>query len=254
MRLVVSGLPVGVVDELLVQRLRDALRHAAVDLPFHQHVVQHGPAVVDGDVAHEPRLARLDVHLDDGDVTSETETSGRPARNQTPRPEPSPRSQVRPAQRRGRHARDAEPPIRHPHDVLGARLQAPRRLLPRLLDQRDARAAHSAAAELQRPRSRRARRPWPPAPVSDCTTRIAVHRHAEKPATPAARRRSRAPARSRWCRPAITIEPSASARASPNSVVLQHRRHLDVRAQVRCRAAAVSPRSRRARCSRRSSS
>ena len=45
-------LPVGVEEDLLVQRLRDALREAAVLLAGDEQRVEDAAAVVDGDVAH----------------------------------------------------------------------------------------------------------------------------------------------------------------------------------------------------------
>ncbi len=61
----------GVVDELLVQRLRRALRHSPLNLALHQHRVQDRAAVVDRDVPYELRLARLDVDLRHRDVAAE---------------------------------------------------------------------------------------------------------------------------------------------------------------------------------------
>jgi len=127
-----------------------------MDLPLNQHLVQYRPAVVNRDVAHQPRLARLDVHLDHRDVASkwkglivllEIDLCDKCGL----------RGKLRPAQRGRRHAGDTKAPIRHAHDVLSARLQPSRRLRPRLLNERDACAQHRAAAELQRARPRRPR-------------------------------------------------------------------------------------------------
>ena len=48
-----------VVDDLLQQRLADALRHAAVDLPAHQRRADDHPTVVDGDELHQLHFARV---------------------------------------------------------------------------------------------------------------------------------------------------------------------------------------------------
>ena len=57
-----------VVDRLLVQRLGDALRDAAVHLALHDHRVDHGAAVVDRHVLHDVGRAGLGVDLDHADV------------------------------------------------------------------------------------------------------------------------------------------------------------------------------------------
>ena len=57
-----------VVDGLLVERLRDALRDPAVHLPVDDRRVDHGADVVDRDVAEQARVARLGVDLDDREV------------------------------------------------------------------------------------------------------------------------------------------------------------------------------------------
>ena len=54
-----------VVDALLVERRRDALRDPAVHLPVDDQRVDDRADVVDRDVADEPRVARLGVDLDD---------------------------------------------------------------------------------------------------------------------------------------------------------------------------------------------
>ena len=64
---------VGVVDHLLVQRLADASGDATVLLALDQQRVQHGSAVVDGDVPHQGDLAGVLVDLDHGDVRTERE-------------------------------------------------------------------------------------------------------------------------------------------------------------------------------------
>ena len=60
--------PALVVDRLLVQRLGDALRDAAVDLPLDDLRVDDRAAVVDGDVLHDLGRAGLGVDLDHADV------------------------------------------------------------------------------------------------------------------------------------------------------------------------------------------
>ena len=67
------GLPSLVEADLLVERLADAGRDAAVLLPFDEQWVEHRAAVVDRDVADEADLAGLGVDLDDRDVGAEGE-------------------------------------------------------------------------------------------------------------------------------------------------------------------------------------
>src|SRR5207244_4394965 len=57
-------LPFLVVHELLVERIADAMRHAAMDLAFHDHWIDHPAAVVHHDVALDFDLRRLRVYLD----------------------------------------------------------------------------------------------------------------------------------------------------------------------------------------------
>ena len=64
----VIRLPVLVVDRFLVQRLGDPLGDAAVDLPVHDHRVDHVAAVVDRHVPQDLGLAGLRVDLDDTHV------------------------------------------------------------------------------------------------------------------------------------------------------------------------------------------
>ena len=68
-----QDLPVVVVDRLLVQRLRDRLRDAAVHLALDDHRVDDVAAVVDRGVALDRDLAGLAVDLDLGDVRAERE-------------------------------------------------------------------------------------------------------------------------------------------------------------------------------------
>ena len=62
-----------VVADLLEQRLRRALRDAAVDLALEQERVEHPAGVVARDLAQVAHLARLGVDLDHGDVAAEGE-------------------------------------------------------------------------------------------------------------------------------------------------------------------------------------
>ena len=62
-----------VVAHLLEQRLRRALRDAAVDLALEQERVEHPPGVVARDLAQVAHLAGLRVDLDHGDVAAEGE-------------------------------------------------------------------------------------------------------------------------------------------------------------------------------------
>ena len=57
-----------VVDRLLVERLRDPLRDAAVDLAVDDHRIDDLADVVDGDVAQQLNVAGLGVDLHDGGV------------------------------------------------------------------------------------------------------------------------------------------------------------------------------------------
>ena len=66
-------MPVLVVDELLPQRLRDALDDAAVLLAGDDQRVEDPAAVVDRDVAQRRDQAGLGVDLDDRDVGAERE-------------------------------------------------------------------------------------------------------------------------------------------------------------------------------------
>src|ERR1700736_2108257 len=58
----------GVVGYALVQRLADALRDAAVNLPRHQHWVDGDADVVDRGVAHHPADAGFRIDLDFADM------------------------------------------------------------------------------------------------------------------------------------------------------------------------------------------
>ena len=60
----VEQLPFLAVHELLVERIADAVRHAALDLAFHDHWIDHPAAVVHHDVALDFDLRRLRVYLD----------------------------------------------------------------------------------------------------------------------------------------------------------------------------------------------
>ncbi len=66
-------LAVGVEDDLLVQRLRDALGEPAVLLALDEQRVEDAPAVVDGDVPPRRDLAGLGVDLDHRHVRAERE-------------------------------------------------------------------------------------------------------------------------------------------------------------------------------------
>src|SRR5712691_1916015 len=57
-----------IVDRLLVQGLADALRNAALDLSFDDHVIDDPADVVAADDAREPDLAGLGVDLDFADL------------------------------------------------------------------------------------------------------------------------------------------------------------------------------------------
>src|SRR5216683_2771773 len=61
-------LSLGVVGHALVQRLSNALRDAAVDLPRHQHRIDGDADVVDRGVAHHTADAGLRIDLDFADM------------------------------------------------------------------------------------------------------------------------------------------------------------------------------------------
>ena len=61
---VTSCAAVAVVDRVLVERLADALRDAAVHLAVDDHRVEHLPEIVDHDVAVDRHLAGLGIDLD----------------------------------------------------------------------------------------------------------------------------------------------------------------------------------------------
>ena len=162
--------------------MRHALRNPAVNLPVHQHLVEHRPAVIDRDVAHQVRRSRLNVDLDNRDVTSEREglivlvEVGLGDQRHV-------RGQVRPAQRGRRDAFDAEAPVHELDDVFRARFQPPGRLLPRFVHEQNASRPHGAAADLQRPRTRRSTTSRDQACVRLHHADL-VHRHAEAFDTP----------------------------------------------------------------------
>ena len=68
MNVVVRGCAVVVVDEVLEQHAADALHHAAEDLAFDDHGVDHAAAVLRHDVALHLGDPRVGVDLDDADV------------------------------------------------------------------------------------------------------------------------------------------------------------------------------------------
>src|SRR5438445_13525806 len=61
---------VRVVHELFVQGLRGTLRNAAVNLSLDQRRIQDRPAIVDRDMADQPRIAGLDVDLNHRNVAA----------------------------------------------------------------------------------------------------------------------------------------------------------------------------------------
>ena len=78
MRLAGDRVAVVVVAHPLVQRLRDALRDAAVLLAGDEQRVDDPAAVVDRDVADQLDPSGVAVDLDDRDVRTERERSRRP--------------------------------------------------------------------------------------------------------------------------------------------------------------------------------
>ena len=71
-RVVVQGsgdeLAGGVIDDLLQQRLADALGHSTVDLPPHERRADDDPTVVNRDELHHLHFTRVGKDLDDRDV------------------------------------------------------------------------------------------------------------------------------------------------------------------------------------------
>ena len=61
----------GVVDVFLGERPADALRDAALHLPFHIGWIDGRSGVLDGGVAHHVDLAGFNVHVDVRDVNGE---------------------------------------------------------------------------------------------------------------------------------------------------------------------------------------
>ena len=55
-----------IVDDLLAQRLADALRQSAVDLPLHNHRVDQHAAIVNGVKGSQGNRAGLRIHDDHG--------------------------------------------------------------------------------------------------------------------------------------------------------------------------------------------
>ena len=68
MKVVVSGLPCVVVDEVLEERAADALHRAAGDLAFDDRRVDHHAAVLADDVAQQRDHAGVRIDLDRADV------------------------------------------------------------------------------------------------------------------------------------------------------------------------------------------
>src|SRR3989442_5624828 len=58
------ALPIYAFYELLVERVADAVRHAALDLSFDDHWIDQFAAVVDHDVALDFHHRRLGIHFD----------------------------------------------------------------------------------------------------------------------------------------------------------------------------------------------
>ena len=60
--------PVPGVDDFFQQRVRDALGHPALHLALDDHRIDEAAGVLDHDKAFDTHRARLDVHLDDGQM------------------------------------------------------------------------------------------------------------------------------------------------------------------------------------------
>ena len=66
----VTSWPLLVVDRGLHQRLAEALRERAMQLAFHDHVVEHVAAIVDRRIGDDRDVAGLRIDLDLGDVAA----------------------------------------------------------------------------------------------------------------------------------------------------------------------------------------
>ena len=160
---------VGVVADLLVQRLADARRHATVLLPLHEGGIDHPSAVVDRHVPQHPHPPRLRVDLHDAHVRAERE-GGRAlveveVRGESRQSVTSVGSlavlagrrpgEHRPVERAGGDAAHRERAVLEYH-VGWISLEHGGREQPRLVDEQVARLLHGRAAELHGPRARRA--------------------------------------------------------------------------------------------------
>ena len=257
----VGGQRVAVVVEadLLEQRLADAGGHAAVLLALDEQRVEHGAAVVHGDVAAAAATRPVSrststtaMWAPNGNVASPwSKRARRPASRRRPSPR-GPPGQLAPVEG-GR--RDAGHPDRAgvdvDHDVGDVGLEQASRQLLGLLDERLGGPVHGRPAELQRPRTRPCRRRVGTRSVSPSTSRI------RSTGMPVWSWTSMANAV--WWPwpwenvPARTVaEPSSWTSTAPNSLVAAAGGDLDVGADTDAERRCRSPRSRRSACSRRS--
>jgi hypothetical protein len=139
----------GVVDDLLEQRLRGTLGQAAVPLALGEQRVQHGARVVDGDQPPQHHPAGLGVHLDHGQVGAERERRARRAEDAV-HEQGLPLRQLREAQRGVRRTPYRNPlPCGVEDDVVRLGLQQVGRALAGQLDQLPAGLLDGGAAVLQ---------------------------------------------------------------------------------------------------------
>ena len=240
-----------VVDDLLVERLRDAGRDAAVHLALRDQRVDQRAGVVDGDEPQQLDRAGLGVDLDDGDVGAERERRAPPGT----RAPPSARRACSSAAARAASSAHEIAACGCADDVEAAEAAVERRCRPG-----SPRGSRRRAASPARPRRRP--RAAPPRRRSASTSS----------------RTCRCPRRPRRCRPCgrstfSTGSPSRSAAIIANVVswpwpcenepvrtiappsggdldlaelgLGDPVRDLDVAARRRCRAASRRPRSRR---------
>ena len=72
----IFDLPVGSAVDLLHERITQALRNSALDLPLDERRINGPPRVMGGDDPHDLYLSGLNIHLDFSSLCSETISGG----------------------------------------------------------------------------------------------------------------------------------------------------------------------------------